>query len=138
MQLTECFAILYYQGEVAASACSGHLPGQHLFHDAVLVDDGLYTGFLTGLAVNDRGDHCGKHGYLGIEGVLIGLSKGFEVTLQDGLPAYCPFSLWGLYLSGNFPLTINRQTTSLKTSIGKPRFFIFARLFSNRLVVFTV
>ena len=53
-------------------------------------------------------------------------------------PAYFPFSLWGLYFEGNEPLAINNLMTSLKASIGKPLFFIFARFLSKRLVVLTV
>ena len=80
--------VLDDEGEVAAAASAGHLPGEDVGEGAVVVDGALDVGVvLLFVADIDGTDHGGEHGGLGVEGGAVGLGEALEVVGEDGGPA---------------------------------------------------
>ena len=102
------------EGEVAATASTGHLPGEDVGHGAV-VGNGLGDVAIILIGVTDVGrlDHAGEHGGLGIEGGSVGSGKAYEVFLQDGLPAVLSGIGKSLDLSGGDILVLDNTAAGL-------------------------
>ena len=88
MRSDERLGIVDNEGEVAATASAGHLPGEDIVHSAI-VRDGLGDIAVVqfGVTYIGGGYHAGEHGYLGLEGGFISCSESGQVFLQDGIPA---------------------------------------------------
>lgn len=88
------------EGEIAATARTGHLPCQHAVHGAIAVDIVLHAGLY----------HRGEHRHLGIERSPIGRGKGVKVTALNRVPAAVGGTGKGLHLLGGDVLTLHHAT----------------------------
>ena len=105
MAFYECFSIVDNKGEVAATAGTGHLPGEDV--GDIAVANNRFSNIAVSiwlLAVGWEicgGYHAWEHGNLGIEGGTVGRGKGGKVFLQDSLPAGFGGIGEGLHLVGS-------------------------------------
>ena len=76
------------EGKVAATAGTGHLPGEDIGDIAVIryrLSNIAIGHWILAVSWEVRGlDHAGEHGGLGIEGGFVGGGEGGEVALEDG------------------------------------------------------
>ena len=115
--LHEGLGIAHDKGEVAATAGTGHLPGEDVGKIAVASNRFSNIAISIWLLAISREvggfDHAGKHGYLGLEGGAVGSSETVEVATHDSLPTGICCISKGLYFIGGDIFTLNNRATGL-------------------------
>ena len=112
--LHEGLGIAHDKGEVAATAGTGHLPGEDVVHSAVTVDSLTDVAIvLLGMAHVGGFDHAREHGGLSSEGGAIGGSEAIEVVSEDGMPASIGSIGKSLDLIGGDILTLDNGAAGL-------------------------